>query len=171
LTTLPPSRHTSLVRATSGPGALAAACVLVAAAAWAVPYAVGDQVRPFALDDQHGRRVEVGAAVRALVVTRDMGGGDVVKEALADADQGFLDARHAVYVADISRMPALISRMIALPRMRKRRYRVLVDADGAVAREFPAVEGKPTVVALDRLRVTAVTHPATAAELRAALGE
>jgi hypothetical protein len=150
---------------------VAAACVLAAAAAFAAPYAVGDEVRPFALDDQHGRRVEVGPAVRVLVVTRDMGGGDVVKEALAGADQAFLDARRAVYVADISRMPGLISRMIALPRMRKRAYRVLIDTDGAVAREFPAVEGRPTVVVVDRLRITRVTHPATAGELGAALAE
>jgi hypothetical protein len=147
---------------------VAAGCVLAAAAAFAAPYAVGDEVHPFALDDQHGQRVEVDAAVRVLVVTRDMGGGDVVKEALAGADQAFLDARHAVHVADISRMPGLISRMIALPRMRKRPYRVLIDTDGAVARQFPAVEGKPTVVALDHLRVT---HPATAGKLGAALAE
>jgi hypothetical protein len=56
-----------------------------------------------------------------------------------------------------------------VPRMRERKYRVLLDRDGAVGREFPYVEKRPTVIALDQLRIVAIEHPATAAELRAAL--
>jgi hypothetical protein len=143
--------------------------VLAATLAAAEPYAVGGTLRPFSLEDQHGEKAGVSERTRLLVLSRDMGAGDVVKGALADAEQRYLDERGAVYVADISGMPALVSRMIAVPRMRERKYRVLLDRDGAVGRDFPYVEKRPTVVALDQLRIVAVEHPATAAELRDAL--
>jgi hypothetical protein len=143
--------------------------VLAATLAAAEPYAVGGTLRPFSLEDQHGEKAGVSERTRLLVLSRDMGAGDVVKGALADAEQRYLDERGAVYVADISGMPALVSRMIAVPRMRERKYRVLLDRDGAVGRDFPYVEKRPTVVALDQLRIVAVEHPATAGELREAL--
>ena len=143
--------------------------LLVAASAGAEPYAVGGTLRPFSVEDQHGARATVGEGVRAILVSRDMDAGDIVKGALADADQRFLDERGVVYVADISGMPALISRMIALPRMRERKYRVLVDREGTIARDFPRVEKRPTLVGLEGLRIVSIDHPASAAELRAAL--
>jgi hypothetical protein len=150
-------------------GAGALLLVLAATLAAAEPYAVGGTLRPFSLEDQHGERAAVGERTRVLVLSRDMGAGDVVKGALADSEQRYLDELDAVYVADISGMPALVSRMIAVPRMRERKYRVLLDRDGAVGRDFPYVEKRPTVIALDQLRIVAIEHPATAAELRAAL--
>jgi hypothetical protein len=143
--------------------------VLGATLAAAEPYAVGGTLRPFSLEDQHGEQATVSERTRLLVLSRDMGAGDVVKGALADVEQRYLDEHGAVYVADISGMPALVSRMIAVPRMRERKYRVLLDRDGTVGRDVPYVEKRPTVVALDQLRIVAIEHPATAAELREAL--
>lgn len=145
------------------------AALLLASGTLAAGWVEGDTIRPVALEDQHGRRGEIDERVRVLLFTRDMGGGGVVKEALADADQAFLDARGVVYVADIGGMPAMISRLFALPAMRKRPYRVLVDRDGSATREFPRAEGKATVILLDRLRVMRVSYAASAAELKAAL--
>jgi hypothetical protein len=113
--------------------------------------------------------VDVGARVRRLLVTRDMKAGDIVKETLADAGAGHLDDRAAVYVADVSRMPALVTRLFALPKLRRRPYRMLLDRDGETMARFPSEEGRVTVLHLDAGRITRVVHAATVAELRAAL--
>jgi hypothetical protein len=143
--------------------------MLVAGSAAAEPIGAGSTLAPFTAEDQHGARVEVDERVRLLVFSRDMDGGDVVKQALADTSQASLDGRHAVYVADISRMPAVISTLIAVPRMRQRPYRVLLDRDGSSTRDLPYEKGRPTVLVLDALRVVRVEHPGSADALRAAL--
>lgn len=142
---------------------------VLGAVARAEPVAVGGTLVRLALEDQHGEPAAVDEGVRVLVLSRDMKAGDVVKQALADVDQHFLDQHGAVYVADISGMPALVSKMFALPRMRARRYRVVLDRDGVTTRDLPSEKARPTVLFLDRLRVTRIVHPATAAELKAAL--
>ena len=98
-----------------------------------------------------------------------MDGGGVVKQGLAAADQAFLEAHDAAYVADVSGMPSLALRLFALPSLRKRPYRILLDRDGAATRTLPHGAGAVTVLRLDRLRVTGVSHPAHADDLRAAL--
>ena len=133
--------------------------LLLAAVVRAAPLAVGDPLPPLALEDQHGRAGGVGAGVRTVVVSRDMEAGEVVKKALAGRDQAFLDEHGVVYVANISGMPAMITRLFALPRMRERPYRMLLDRDGSATRDVPAVAGRPTVLAVEGGRVVRLSQP------------
>jgi hypothetical protein len=139
--------------------------VVAAAIGRAEPWTEGTTIAPIAGEDQHGARAEIGPETRLLIVSRDMDGGGIVKEVLGTMDQTALDARGAVYVADISGMPAVVSRLMAIPNMRKRPYRVVLDREGSLVPDVPAVEGKPAVVTLDRLRVGRIAHPSTAGEL------
>ena len=144
------------------------AALLLATAAHAGSLAVGDPMPPLAREDQHGRAGGVGGA-RVVVVSRDMEAGDVVKKALAGRDQAFLDQHAIVYVANISGMPAMVTRLFALPRMRERPYRMLLDLDGNATKDVPAVAGRPTVLALDDGRVVRVRQPGDPGTLAAAL--
>lgn len=132
---------------------------LLAAVASAAPLAVGDRMPALALEDQHGRPGAVGEGTRVVLVSRDMEAGDVVKRALAGRDQAFLDGHGIVYVANVSGMPAFVTRLFALPRMRERPYRMLLDRDGEATRDVPAVQGRPTVLALENGRIVRVAHP------------
>lgn len=151
--------------------AMVVAMALVLAVSAGAAWNEGETIRQFSLQDQHGRPADVDDGVRLLLVSRDMKGGGFVKEALAEVDQAFLDARRAVYVADISGMPAVVSRLFAVPAMRKRGYRVLLDRDGSATRELATPEGKVAIVTLDRLRVVRVAHATSPREVRDALGE
>jgi len=143
------------------------AILLLAATAHGAPLGVGDPMPPLALEDQHGHAGNVGDGVRVVVVSRDMDAGDVVKKALAGRDQAFLDANRAVYVANISGMPALVTRLFALPRMRERPYRMLLDRDGSATKDIPAVVGRPTVLRLESGRIVGVSQPADPGALAA----
>jgi hypothetical protein len=144
------------------------AALLLATAAHAGPLAVGDPMPPLALEDQHGQAGSVTGA-RVVVVSRDMEAGDVVKKALAGRDQAFLDQHGIVYVANISGMPALVTRLFAMPRMRERPYRMLLDRDGTATKDVPAVAGRPTVLGVDAGRVIRLSQPGDPGTLAADL--
>ena len=72
-------------------------------------------------------------------------------------------------MSDISGMPGMIRRFVALPAMRKRPYRMVLDRDGQATAEFPAEEGKVTLLRLDALKIEAVEYVDSAQALRAAL--
>jgi hypothetical protein len=146
-----------------------AAALLLAGATRAEPWAVGDALPPLALVDQHGAALEVDASVRVLIFSREMEGGGIVKEALATGGADFLAAHRAVYVADVSRMPGLVRTLFALPAMRRRDYRIALDEQGDATRDFPSVEGTPTVLALDAGRITSIANPESVDALRSAV--
>jgi hypothetical protein len=144
--------------------------LLAALPAQAEPWAVGERIEPFSLEDQHGTTRRVDATTRVVLFSRDMEGGDVLKRALEPAPEGFLEARGAAYVADVSRMPGLVTRLFALPSMRRRGYPMLLDRDGETTARLPDAEGKATLIFLDDLRIERVLHEARPEALRQALG-
>jgi hypothetical protein len=151
------------------PQALLWIALLVAAPALADPYAVGSQVAPLALADQYGAPHPLDESVRVVVFSREMKAGGVVKAALEKDGAAVLEANRALYLSDVSGMPALVRSLFALPGLRRRGYRIAIDTAGEATRDFPSLEGRPTVLVLDALRVVRIEHPATPEELRRAL--
>jgi hypothetical protein len=140
--------------------------LVVAIRAGAAPVGQGDVIEPFSLEDQHGTAHRVDGSVAIILFSRDMAGGDVLKEALKDAPPEALSNVHAVYVADISGMPRLVARLFAIPSMRRRPYSMLLDRDGSKTAVFPDLEGQATLIFLDALKVTHVLHLATPSDVR-----
>lgn len=148
---------------------LVASALLVAATVSAKPYAEQSALEPFSIEDQHGETHTVGADARALLFSRDMDAGAVIKEALAEDGAALLERKDTLYVSDISGMPWFVRQMFAKPSMRDRPYPMLLDEDGELSERFPSVEGKATLILLDRLKVVRIVHIDSAAELREAL--
>ncbi len=148
---------------------LAGALLLVATFANAEPYAVESVLPRIELPDQHGEARTIDESVRAIVFNRDMKAGDVVKAAVEKAGPDLFDRNSAVYVVDVKGMPSLIRTLFAMPAMRRRPYRMLVDTDGVKTADFPGGATYPTVLVLDKLRVTSVSYPTSAEELIAAI--
>jgi len=143
--------------------------LLLAAAARAEPYAVGSALEPLEFADQHDQVRTVDASRRALLFTRDMQAGDLLKRALAEDGAAQLERAGAVYVADVSGMPALVLRMFALPRLRQRPYPILLDRDGSQTARLPSQSGKVSLLVLDALRVKEIRYLESPEEIRAAL--
>ena len=139
------------------------------AAAPVSPLALGDTLAPFELEDPHGELHRVDAQVRLVILSHDMDGGQLVRDVLAEGGAAALERAQAVYIADIHGMPAVISRMIAIPRMRDRPYPTLLDLDGRASEAFPRREGEATWMRLDALAVTELGFATSSDEVRALL--
>lgn len=134
------------------------------------PYAVGDRITPLELEDQHGEVRSLDESVKLVLFSRDMNGGDLLRDAVADLGGEGLAGLGAVYIADIHRMPGLIARMFAIPSMRKRSYPMLLDRDGRATSRLPDLEDHATILELDRLTLRAIHHLASVEALQAQLG-
>ncbi|QYY81211.1 MULTISPECIES: FAD/FMN-containing dehydrogenase [Pseudomonas] len=129
----------------------------------------GEQLAPWTLLDQYEQPFTLDNSTTTLLVARDMDGAKLIKEALKDQPKGYLEARHAVFVADIQRMPALIAKMFAVPAMRDYHYRVMLDREGRVASRYPGAEGQVLWLQLKDGRLLSQREYANAGDLREAL--
>ncbi|NJA88824.1 hypothetical protein HCX48_06260 [Rhodocyclus tenuis] len=122
------------------------------------------------IDDQHGKPLRIDGETQLVIFTADMAAGDFVKEVLRAQAPGTLEQLHAIYLSDISGMPSLITRMVALPKLRELPFAVGLGRDAAQLADLPRQSGAASVVQLQGGKVTAIGYVRDAAQLRQALG-
>jgi hypothetical protein len=127
--------------------------------------AVGDEFPTLDLEDQHGAGATIDRSTALVLFTRDMDGGGFVKETLAEGGAEKLAAAKAVYVSDVSGMPSMVRSMFALPSIRKRPYRVILDEKGAATASMPYQQGAVTMLTVEDSKITAVSFATSAAAL------
>jgi hypothetical protein len=136
---------------------------------WAQALEVGERLAPWTLLDQFDQTFTLDNQTQTLLVARGMDAAKLVDAALQDQPKGYLEARRAVFVADIQRMPRLIAKMFAVPAMRDYSYRVMLDRDGRVAPRYTGSVDKVLWLQLKDGQLVGKHEYATAAQLREAL--
>lgn len=148
---------------------IAIGLTLAGARAHAEPIGEGARIPEIALDDQHDVRGTVAPETRFLLLTRDMDASGITKTVLAEHGDTMLANAGAVYVADISAMPSLVTKLFAMPGLRKRPYRMLLDRDGKATKDLPYRSGAVTVLTLDHAKIQHVEYVTSPDRLRAIL--
>ncbi len=173
---VPPATRLSTRRdaSLSRRNALLAAAALLGTAAWPVladeaRLGVGATLPPLSVNDQFDRPVSIDAGTRVLLFAADKAAGDIATEVLRPHPE-VLAQQRLVYLADISGMPAVITRMFALPKMRELPFPVGLVRDAAVTEALPRQAGALTWIALDQGTVRSVESLPDAAALRSRLG-
>lgn len=145
------------------------AALLVSSAGALAELAPGEPFPELSLPDQHGEVHAIDAETRLVLFAADRPASDLVNGFLKAQLGDFLSTRQAEYIADISTMPGLITRLVALPRMRERPYRILLVDDPVQVEFLPRRPKAVTVLRLTDGRVEETLFATEDAELAAAL--
>ncbi|MFL1500720.1 FAD/FMN-containing dehydrogenase [Pseudomonas sp. O64] len=136
---------------------------------WAQAVEVGERVAPWTLLDQFDQAYTLDDQAQILLVARSMDAAKLLDAALQGQPKGYLEARHAVFVADIQRMPRLVAKLFAVPAMQAYNYLVMLDRDARIAPRYPGAVDKVLWLQLDSGKLVAQHEYSSAAELRQAL--
>jgi hypothetical protein len=132
--------------------------------------AVGQPFPAYTVQDAFGKVHTLAAGSRGVIVSAEKDVSARLHAWLSAQPADFLAVRRVEYVSDITPMPGVITRLFALPKMRKYPYRILLADDPKFAQTYPAQPGKVAVFLLDgQGQLTAIHHVVTAAEVEALL--
>lgn len=137
--------------------------------AWAAPATPGQPLAPILTTDQHDRALRTEPTTRTFLFAADKKASDLVTEVLQPFGADALTARQAVLIADIHAMPALITRMFALPALRQMPFAIGLVHDAALTADLPRNKGQITVIGLRDGVVQQISYATNAAELQQAL--
>jgi len=110
------------------------------------------------LPDQHGNVQALPPETKTVLFAADMAAKKIIQALLDAHDADYLPHHQAVFIADIHGMPRIITRLFALPRMRKYGYEILLIEDADVGGRFPRRDGAVTVLGLQDLRPITVNY-------------
>jgi hypothetical protein len=110
-------------------------------------------LQPVSFEDQHGSVIELNSEVKWIIFSHHNKGAKMTKQAIDESGIKDFAAHQGLYIADISKMPALITRMFAMPAMRKYEFNLALDRDGELTQGLPKQEDKVTLMKLDNLSI------------------
>lgn len=125
-------------------------------------WVVGQTLKTMAFTDQHGRNQVIDETTRMILFAADRAAAKLVHAAIENQDDDYLPAQRVVYVADISRMPWLIARIFAIPRMKDYAYPIALGRKSEDCVEFPRQKGKVSLIYLDQQKLKKIVFAATA---------
>jgi hypothetical protein len=135
------------------------------------PNLVGKPFPPLSLTDQHDHAVVLPGDAKVVVMANTKAVDEWANPVLAAFGPDKMDEYHVVYLSDIHRMPWMVSKMIALPRLRERTYSVALIREEIQPSVLPEpAKGCVDWIALKAGQVTKVTPVCSAADLSSNLG-
>ncbi len=141
----------------------------LAATAWAASEGNFQPSQLAGLSNQHDKPFAHEDSVEVVLFVKGMKSKNLVRDALADIDQQCLHDGRVVYVANISKMPKMISKTMAIPRMRKLPYPVWLDRTGDATANLPAKKKQVTFLRLASDAQPAAEYFSDSARLASAL--
>ncbi|SUI71790.1 Uncharacterised protein [Shewanella putrefaciens] len=136
---------------------LCVSCLLTPIWAFAASYVTGDTINPILLVDQHDKSIEVTDDTRVVLFSRSMKGGDIIKETLQPLSETQFP-NHLVYVADISGMPSLIAKFVAVPQMKELPFSIGLDREGEISQMLPDTKDMATMILLDHRNILDIAY-------------
>lgn len=122
------------------------------------------------VSDQFGQAVVLNATTRSVVFSAEREVNAFVSDYFSGKGSGFMQSNGVVYWADISAMPAWVTRTFALPKMRQLNFSVGLANTAALLSDVPRKAGHATVIRLNHGVVQSVDYAGSGTQLAQKLG-
>jgi len=148
---------------------LFAAGPVLSAGEGAPTLSVGDAFPAFELQDQFEEARAVPGEAALVIFSGSKDADDTLSETLGEVAGEALRAGEIIYLSDISRMPGLITRFVAMPALKDRDYPVTLIREEGMAEALPATDGCYTLYTLGAGTIEGIDEICEPAALRSTL--
>ena len=114
--------------------------------------------------DQWDKEHRLNNDTRVIIYSHHKEGSTWVKQALTSLSID-LNKSHWLYVANISKMPSLITRFIALPKMRDYAFPIALVRDNSRVKTWPVENETVAIYQLNQLELKLIDHVSDEAAL------
>ena len=106
--------------------------------------------------DQWEKPQALNADTKWVIFTSTKEAGKWVKETLETMQVEDMAAKQWLYVADISGMPSLITKFMAIPKMQDYKFPIALEREGDITQAWPKQEDAVNVYKMDGLTIQKV---------------
>lgn len=131
--------------------------------------AVATELKARSFTNQWDKAVALTDQTELVIYSHHRDGSAMVKAVLETIDIAPLKDNRWLYVADISAMPSLITKMFALPKMRDYPFPMALIKEEGELKQWPVKEEMVSVYLLDKLTISSAEYFSDEAALSAFL--
>ncbi|MEQ1723515.1 MAG: hypothetical protein ABL930_10090 [Pseudobdellovibrio sp.] len=125
-----------------------------------------DSIKPVEFPDQFDTKTAISENTQWLIFSEDKDISDKVNQAIVALKITDVNSLKGAYVADISKMPSLVTSMFALPEMKKYNFKILLDHEGEPTKNWPRQTKKASLIKLTKLEIAEVKYTDSIDEIK-----
>ncbi len=128
-----------------------------------------NKLKPYKYENQHKYPMQIPSATKLVIVSFEKDTGALVNDYLDTKKSSYIVDHNAVFIADINRMPSIITTMFALPKMQKYKHPIYLHYEDQFENFVPHKEGKLTILRIKDEKVDSIDYILTLNELKSAI--
>lgn len=134
-----------------------------------IPLQQGDTLPALRLNDQHDKPYLLAADIQQIMFAADNAGAELVMGELDQRGGPWLKETRRAYLADIHKMPSLVSRLFAMPKLREKTYSIALGREATDLAMFPRQKDCVSLLTIQAGKLGDVSYACDAKTLQFAL--
>lgn len=148
------------------------ALTLSAAILGAAPLAINSPLNmldSFKYETPIGRQMKIPKKTKLVIIAFEKDTGALVNEYLNTQSPFYLPKNNSVFIADINKMPSVITNMFALPKLQKYKHLIYLHYGEKFQNIVPNKEQKITLLHIEESKIKEISFISTKEELKMAI--
>lgn len=123
----------------------------------------------FKYETPMGRQMKIPKKTKLVIVAFEKDTGALVNEYLNTQSPFYLPKNNSVFIADINKMPSVITNMFALPKLQKYKHLIYLHYGEKFQSAVPNEEQKITLLHIEGSKIKEISFISTKEELKMAI--
>ena len=115
------------------------------------------------------KEIKIPENTKLIIVSFEKSTGVLANEYLKKYEADYLMKHRAVFIADINKMPTIITKMFALPKLRKYKHPIYLNYDEEFEQSVPYKEDALTLIHVKNSKVYDISYALNDKELKEAI--
>lgn len=123
----------------------------------------------YSYETPEGRPMKIPHETKLIIVGFEKDTGATVNDFLNTKNKYYLQKNKAIFIADIHAMPSVITKMFALPKMKKYKHLIYLHYGKEFQKNTPYKDDKITILRVKDRKIFDISFISTPKELQAAI--
>jgi hypothetical protein len=127
------------------------------------------KLNEFKYETPQGNEIKIPKDVKLILVSFEKDTGALVNEYLNAQSPNYLQKHNSIFIADINKMPSVITKMFALPKLRKYKHPIYINYDEKFEQSVLGKEEMVTLLHVENSLIKNISFIKTKEELKAVI--
>ena len=127
------------------------------------------QLNSFIYETPTGQEIEIPKDIKLIIISYEKDIAEEINGYLDTQDSSYLLKHNAIFIADVHKMPRLIAKIVAIPRLQKYKHPIYLYYGEELEKIALRKEAKITVLHVENEKIKEIRHISTKDELKMAI--
>lgn len=128
-----------------------------------------EMLEGFKYETPQGRQMKIPNKTKLVIVAFEKDTGALVNEYLDKQSPFYLLKNNSIFIADINKMPTIVTSMFALPKLQKYKHLIYLHYSDKLQEAVPNKEQKITLLRFENSKIKEISYISTVLELKTAI--